>query len=50
MYYTKVFDLNVVLDWMMDPKVDSRRDGERLLAVVHNDTDRIFSERGLFRQ
>ena len=49
-YNTKVFDLDVVLDGMMNSKVDSRRDRERFLAVVHNDTNRMFSEGGLARQ
>lgn len=49
-YNTKVFYFYVVLDWMVNSKVDSRRDCQRLLTVVHNDADTMFSEGALARQ
>jgi hypothetical protein len=44
MHNTKVFYFDVVLDWVMNAKVDPRRLSERLLAAAHNNADRVFGK------
>ena len=50
MYNAKVLDFDIVLDWMVNPKVDPRCDRERPLAIIHDDTDSMLSEGSLARQ